>query len=177
MATKNLSAGTAGTHTASAPLELVTVPRCPDLPFLTRTTTKRGRVVSWCDFDVPAEEYTQGFLTGTRVCAALFKRMCDGPPCDLVMVAQGAAAALAEKGDQPSRRGAGAGFFRALEALVKHAAATNTISHSRTVVDQAVFSAERAATRWADEKAAKAAKASTPRARRSRSAATAGAAQ
>lgn len=158
--------------------DLVTVPRFTDLPFITRTVTKRGRMVSMCDFDVPDEEYAQGFLTGSRAFAALFKRMCDGPPCDLVMVAEAAAEALAESAfDMPNRRGAGAGFFRALEALVKHAAATNTITHSATVMHQIVFFAELSAKRETAEKAAKAAKASTRRSRRSGSAATAGAAK
>ena len=116
-------------------------------------------------------------MTGTKVCAALFQRMCDGPPIDLVMVAEGAAAAFAEKGDEPNRRGAGAGFFRALEGLVRHAAATNTISHSKTVLDKAVFYAEIAAARRASEQAAEAAKAEARRARRSNSTAALGAAQ
>lgn len=156
-------------------LQLVTASRHPALPFLTHTRTKRGRAVSWCDFDVPAEHYAQGFSTGTKAFAAVFKVMHSGGGIDLVMICDAAGAALADKADGPSRRGAAAGFFRALEAVLKHAAGPATVSNSTQVVNMAVFYAERAAERWANELAAKAAKASKSRVRRSQ--ASAGCAQ
>jgi hypothetical protein len=87
------------------------------LSFVTTTQTKRGRYVASSGFDVPAESYADGWITGTLAAGELLAALRE-EHFDLMRILRDAAAAS----DSEERRGAGVGFLRTIEAMLYFAA-------------------------------------------------------
>lgn len=140
---------------SAAASRTVTVPRIAALPFVTRTTTPRGRILGFCDFDVPAQTYAEGYATGARACAALFDFLSKHAAYPDLVAGSLLPSVLREVGNasqesslEPSRYGAAAGFLNALDAAVVFAACGSPASGvMAAVIAQHVAQAERAAQR------------------------------
>ena len=93
---------------------------------ITVERTARGRYVRAEHFDVPAEEYFEGNMTGHRLASEFLAAIKAGTPgFDPLQVIEDACKALGERDDggtageaRKSRRGAAVGFLRPLESLL-----------------------------------------------------------
>lgn len=99
------------------------------LSFQTVTMTPRGRRIASCAFDVPAQTYGEGWMTGLAAAAELMTELAaaaeHGGGLNLLPFLQEASVAAMEGecgGNLPSRRGAGAAFLRVVEEMVRFAA-------------------------------------------------------
>lgn len=95
------------------------------LSCITVEKTARGRYVGSEHFDVPAEEYGDGNMTGYRLAAEFLAAVKTGTPgFDPLQVIEDACKALGERDGgtageaRKSRRGAAVGFLRPLESLL-----------------------------------------------------------
>ena len=93
------------------------------LSFWTITETARGRHLRNCPFDVPAQSYGDGFITGLRKAVEFFEALAR-PELSFGVgsVLSEAFVASQESSHGHSRRGAGCGFLHALKQSL-HAAA------------------------------------------------------
>lgn len=103
------------------------------LSFISHTHTKRGRHLSTCHFDVPAEDYGPGWFTGMRAAqefmAAVQSHGIQAEhPLHMLDIIRDAAVAIRED-FYPSRHGAAAGFLRMLEHMI-YFAAKNSDHHA-----------------------------------------------
>lgn len=81
--------------------------------------TKRGRYVGFSYFDVPAESYGDGCLTGVRLASELMDHIKSGEQgFDMLSVIEGAVEALDPAHIEHSRRGAAVGFLRMIEKVL-----------------------------------------------------------
>lgn len=91
------------------------------LSFQTVTRTRRRVHVASCNFDVPAENYEDGWLTGIAAAAELMDALRRGEQIDVLAVIKDAAAHVSERGGlsaAPSGHGAAVGFLRMLEDVI-----------------------------------------------------------
>lgn len=100
------------------------------LPFVTETTTPRGRHLSTCYFDVPAQDYGWGWTTGARAFLAVLEQLRLGGGAPITYIIKEAVCALAETSKAPSRRGAASGFLWSLDHLMRETAAAATVAVS-----------------------------------------------
>jgi hypothetical protein len=99
------------------PTARVVIKRGP-LSCITRQETTRGAWLSDNCFDVPAEDYGEGNLTGCRIAAEFMRAAAEGKKgFDPLDVIKDACKALDER-DKSGRRGAAVGFMRTLEELL-----------------------------------------------------------
>lgn len=92
------------------------------LSFTTSTITARGAWVAYNHFDVPAQEYGAGSITGYRCAAELLAALERGygPHIDVPsIVREAAAAARLRSGTAPSRKGAAVAFLSVVEEAMK----------------------------------------------------------
>jgi len=97
-----------------------------ELSFFTRELNRLGGFKSESYFDVPAESYTDGWVTGYRCAAELLDALERGVYIDVSWVIRDATEAGKESGGKPSRRGASAAF---MEIMVE--AIGFTVRHGR----------------------------------------------
>lgn len=100
------------------------VDRRSGLSFWTVSRTARGRVVSECAFDVPLQDYGEGWATGLAVAGEYFAALQSGPPFEAIAPIRAAVEAressLSTSG--ASKLGAAAAFLSVLDAVVRAAA-------------------------------------------------------
>ena len=92
------------------------------LSFTTSTVTARGAWVAYNHFDVPAQEYGAGSITGYRCAAELLAALQRGygPHIDIPsIVREAAASARCSSGAKPSRAGAAVAFMSVVTEALK----------------------------------------------------------
>ncbi|MEO6319433.1 MAG: hypothetical protein ABIR56_02060 [Polaromonas sp.] len=92
-----------------------------ELSFFTIELNRLGACKSINYFDVPAEEYCAGWVTGYRCAAELLAALecSDGPPIDVTRVIEDAIQAGNDPACKPGRRGASAAFMEIMVEAVK----------------------------------------------------------
>ena len=95
--------------------------RDSSIPCISTTKTKRGRFLDHSYFDVPDEEYGEGFLRGTEIAHALFKEMQTTRLRRLSMVMSDAMQNFDSSVGMPSKRGAASGLCSSVFGILEHA--------------------------------------------------------
>ena len=118
MATPETTSPQPSAGTAPSGRRKVVIKRGP-LSCITHTQTTRGRHIASNSFDVPAEEYGDGNLTGYRIAAEFMLALqTDSRGFNALDVIEEACAALQERDIETGRRGAAVGFLRTIEEVL-----------------------------------------------------------
>ena len=106
------------------------------LSCIAETWTTRGRYVGRTYFDVPAETYVAGNLTGLRIAAEFMQEAETANPDSSALfdVMKDAFGALGEPDEAFGRRGAAVGFLRVIEQYV--IAAARTMPHEQFIAQR-----------------------------------------
>lgn len=93
------------------------------MSFWTIRETARGRFLSACPFDVPAQSYGDGFVTGLHIAVEFFEALARADlNVGVGSVVSEAFVASQESSHGTSRRGAGCGFLHAITQCLHSAA-------------------------------------------------------
>lgn len=108
-----------------------TVKRRGAISCITFESTPRGGYVGAEHFDVPAEDYGDGNMTGMRLAAEFMDAIKMRAPLDSLQVIVDACKVFDEGSPfvDPSRRGAAVGFLRTLEGLLVMVARAGVHEH------------------------------------------------
>ena len=117
-----------------------------ELSFITTELNRLGNFKSQDCFDVPAESYVEGWVTGYRCAAELLDALARDVEVNVRQVVKDAVQASADPRDKNGRRGASAGFMEIMAEAVKFMG--RNAHHGRWMADK-IETAERQRIHWA----------------------------